>query len=1178
MKNLHRIIYHKIIGNRQELWLLFTTAIRDFFTVTLRNFFAKNDIGIKYPYTVHDPYFIFGKVSKYDKTYLVGDSWLNQLNPKPIALMLGFNDWKYGFVSAYLPDYRTAFTIRKLGVLGHLGLILLLLSAEKPSAVFVWGYTDNFFIRILFKLAKLSITRVEDGFVRSSALGASHSTPYSLVFDKTGLYYDCSKPSDVEGILNNYEFQNNPELLISASEELNNIIEYQVSKYNPAVIKSSKVIDSIKLKKRVVVIGQVDNDSSIRLGNPDDWTIESLIELAWLENSDADILYRPHPEVYKGYQRSNLKRREVEKFATIASPDEPIIDFIETADHVYTITSLTGLEALLRGIKVTVVGLPFYAGWGLTDDRVKAERRQTKRTLIELFAGIYLLYPKYLADLNNSALGLHAACMRIQADYVYDMHAIYESIPHDAEADIKTKISSKYWPQLLFNKTSTQNDELIYKNLANINFARILENKPGRLFQTCLLYGVSGAIKSEHARDQFLTAVRKYIDFDLLSIFLNDLIAYHPGLYITKHLTWLLVEAKEFELSAQVMMLELEKLMADKVAVEKTTVVLTDGSVEESVKLNQKIENRHIDKEQARHLLDFLVTHKNNNDFDSAIDIGKTLLISGNASSMLFIRIAEIAELKFDSASARQIADIQQRIGLNLHNRGGLNIDIENTSTNFSDHAKTQLVEKLYLQLKTNPDRINRSWGMFKSFLIDRRYYKTLRASLNLDNEISFQKALAYLEIDEPLRAKAVLERMALEGDFSDKESIAYSKTLFSLGEHDKALFIIKKAIDKRATHENYTEYMRLLKSLGRFDEALSVLNDGVVKKLDLSPLAHAMPIYFGLQKIEEGFKGYLDSEIKEKLISFFGSEKYKQTDTLDVESLLLISAFGPAEEIRFAGIYKELANAMGVKNFKITCDYRLLSLMQRSFPDIVFVPVKRTRYFSPQYPREDFNELPSSELIEQLDNVGLKAVNEAKEIALLSEFLWQFRKSYADFANKKPYLISDKAKAEKFHQQLPKNTKLIGLCWRSSLTNSMRNVHYLTIEQLEPIFQIEGVTYVNFQYEDYEDELAWVEKRYPGKLINMDEIDYYNDFDSVAALMGCMDLIIAPLTAVIELAGALGRPSLVFSNHGEAWWREIDSQGTDVWFNNVKQVRTTVGDKTSLVKAIASKIEMLKA
>ena len=33
--------------------------------------------------------------------------------------------------------------------------------------------------------------------------------------------------------------------------------------------------------------------------------------------------------------------------------------------------SLGGFEALIRGLSVITYGLPFYAGWGLTEDKIK---------------------------------------------------------------------------------------------------------------------------------------------------------------------------------------------------------------------------------------------------------------------------------------------------------------------------------------------------------------------------------------------------------------------------------------------------------------------------------------------------------------------------------------------------------------------------------------------------------------------------------------------------------------------------------------------------------------------------------------------------------------------------------------------------------------------------------------
>ena len=67
------------------------------------------------------------------------------------------------------------------------------------------------------------------------------------------------------------------------------------------------------------------------------------------------------------------------------------------ADTLHTLTSLTGFEALMRGVRVVVHGGPFYAGWGLTEDRGPPLPRRTRRlTLDELVAAALILYPRYL--------------------------------------------------------------------------------------------------------------------------------------------------------------------------------------------------------------------------------------------------------------------------------------------------------------------------------------------------------------------------------------------------------------------------------------------------------------------------------------------------------------------------------------------------------------------------------------------------------------------------------------------------------------------------------------------------------------------------------------------------------------------------------------------------------------
>jgi capsular polysaccharide export protein len=126
----------------------------------------------------------------------------------------------------------------------------------------------------------------------------------------------------------------------------------------------------------------------------------------------------------------------------------------------------------------------------------------------------------------------------------------------------------------------------------------------------------------------------------------------------------------------------------------------------------------------------------------------------------------------------------------------------------------------------------------------------------------------------------------------------------------------------------------------------------------------------------------------------------------------------------------------------------------------------------------------------------------------------------------------------------------------------------------MDAIFSMGNVNFINLQYDECAEELAAIEKRYPGKIINFTELDQFNDLDGVAALMECLDLVVAPATTVVELAGALGRPTLLLSNSSELHWRKRED-GTDIWHRSVKHVEgVTLGDKRSLAAAAAAAIE----
>lgn len=53
------------------------------------------------------------------------------------------------------------------------------------------------------------------------------------------------------------------------------------------------------------------------------------------------------------------------------------------------------------GKECVCFGIPFYAGWGITDDRVICERRVKQRSVEEVFAAAYILYTHYTNPYQN---------------------------------------------------------------------------------------------------------------------------------------------------------------------------------------------------------------------------------------------------------------------------------------------------------------------------------------------------------------------------------------------------------------------------------------------------------------------------------------------------------------------------------------------------------------------------------------------------------------------------------------------------------------------------------------------------------------------------------------------------------------------------------------------------------
>lgn len=246
---------------------------------------------------------------------------------------------------------------------------------------------------------KQNLLRVEDGFLRGKGLGSDFNAPQSLVFDSRGMYFNSNQTCDLEHILNTFDCA--LEDIQRTRQLISLIISQGLSKYNVGIKKYTSVFADDVAKsgltaRKLLVIGQVENDASLHYGCRDIQDNSALLRAVRQANQDAYIVFKPHPDVVAGNRRGVVTPSVLCEYADAECTDIDIIDCIEQCDELHTMTSLSGFEALMRGKKVFTYGLPFYAGWGLTTDRHKLERRVRQRTLEELVYCVLIEYPRYV--------------------------------------------------------------------------------------------------------------------------------------------------------------------------------------------------------------------------------------------------------------------------------------------------------------------------------------------------------------------------------------------------------------------------------------------------------------------------------------------------------------------------------------------------------------------------------------------------------------------------------------------------------------------------------------------------------------------------------------------------------------------------------------------------------------
>lgn len=241
------------------------------------------------------------------------------------------------------------------------------------------------------------LVEVEDGFIRSTGLGADCVPPLSIVVDRLGAHFDPARPSELEQMIEHAVFP--PDILERARELRRLIVDSGVSKYaSGRRLLERRALDRL----HVLVPGQVEDDRAVISGGGGLTSNLELLRRVRAQRPEAYIIYKPHPDVEAGHRRGAVRDTLCLSVADEIVSNEPISGLLDIADEVHVNSSLAGFEALMREKRVTTYGVPFYAGWGLTQDLGPVPSRRTAlRSLDELVAAVLLLYPRYLDPVSG---------------------------------------------------------------------------------------------------------------------------------------------------------------------------------------------------------------------------------------------------------------------------------------------------------------------------------------------------------------------------------------------------------------------------------------------------------------------------------------------------------------------------------------------------------------------------------------------------------------------------------------------------------------------------------------------------------------------------------------------------------------------------------------------------------
>jgi tetratricopeptide (TPR) repeat protein len=259
--------------------------------------------------------------------------------------------------------------------------------------------------------------------------------------------------------------------------------------------------------------------------------------------------------------------------------------------------------------------------------------------------------------------------------------------------------------------------------------------------------------------------------------------------------------------------------------------------------------------------------------------------------------------------------------------------------------------------------------------------------------------------------------------------------------------------------------------------------------------------------------------------VTHFLLDRPRWTPEMNIEGkrILLMGEQGLGDEVLFANLVPDMIKAVGPDGKLILAvETRLVSLLRRSFPEaevLAHYTVKVDHHTVRGVEVADYDKIDAWTPI--------------------ASALRRFRRKVEDFPDRARYLIPDPARVEHWREMVKAAPagKRVGIVWKSLVKATSRSRYFSPFEHWGTVLRTPGITFVNLQYGETAEEIAYAKEHFGIDIWTPPGIDLKNDLDDLAALTTTLDLVLGPANAVTNIAAAAGAPSWLISTPG-AWPR----------------------------------------